>query len=142
MTDATKTLACAFVLSRLDYCNSLLSNGPKYIIDKLQRVQNCAAPLIVKARKSDHITSIFKSLRWLPIEASIEYKLCVLCHNYFSGLSLAYLSCLLNQYVPSRNLRSSSDSCISNVQKSAQKCTVSEVLHSVLQSGGTHFHIA
>ena len=115
-TDATKILVCAFVLSRLDYCNSLLSNAPKYIINKLQRVQNCAARLIVKARKRDHITPIFKSLHWLPIEARIEYKLCVLCHNYFSGLSPAYLSSLLNQYMPSRNLRSSSDSRILNFQ--------------------------
>ena len=72
--------------------NSLLSNAPKDITDKLQRVQNCAAQLIVKSRKSDHITPISKSLHWLPIEARIEYKLCVLCHNYFSGLSPAYLS--------------------------------------------------
>ena len=115
--DTTKTFVCAFVPSRLDYCNPLLSNAPKYIIDKLQRVQNCAARLILKARKRDHITPIFKSLHWLPIEARIEYKLCVLCHNYFSRLSPAYLSCLLNQYMHSRNLRSSSDSCRLNFHR-------------------------
>ena len=102
---------------RLDHCNSLWSNAPKSIIYKLQRVKNCAARLIVKAQKSDHITVIFKSLHWLQPEAHIEYKLCVLCHNYFSRLSPAYLSSLLNQYMPSRNPRSSSDSCILNVRR-------------------------
>ena len=34
--DATKTLVCAFVLSRLDYCNSLLSGCPKHL-DKLYK---------------------------------------------------------------------------------------------------------
>ena len=36
----TKTLACAFVLSKLDHCNSLLSNCPLYIFSRLQKVQN------------------------------------------------------------------------------------------------------
>ena len=42
-----RLLVCAFVLSQLVYSNSLLSNAPKYINDKLQRVQNCADGLIV-----------------------------------------------------------------------------------------------
>ena len=37
--DATKTLLCAFVLSKLDYCNSLLSGSPKHLLDKLQILQ-------------------------------------------------------------------------------------------------------
>ena len=52
--DATKTLISAFVLSRLDYCNALLSGVPQYLLDRLQRVQNAAARLTVKASKSDY----------------------------------------------------------------------------------------
>ena len=33
--DVTKKLLCAFVLSRLDYCNSLLAGCPKYLLSKL-----------------------------------------------------------------------------------------------------------
>ena len=33
--DATKTLICMFVLSKLDYCNALLSGSPKRLLDKL-----------------------------------------------------------------------------------------------------------
>ena len=33
--DATKTLIGAFVLSRTDYCNSLLAGIPKYLFDRL-----------------------------------------------------------------------------------------------------------
>ena len=34
--DATKTLISAFVHSRLDYCNALLSGVPQYLLDRLQ----------------------------------------------------------------------------------------------------------
>ena len=35
--DVTKKLLCAFVLSRLDYCNSLLAGCPKYLLSKLPK---------------------------------------------------------------------------------------------------------
>ena len=35
--DSTKTLVSAFVLSRLDYCNSLLSGCPKHLLEKLKK---------------------------------------------------------------------------------------------------------
>ena len=35
--DATKRLVCAFILSRLDYCNSLLAGCPKYLLSKLKK---------------------------------------------------------------------------------------------------------
>ena len=37
--DATKTPVVSFVLSRIDYCNSLLAGLPQSLVDKLQRVQ-------------------------------------------------------------------------------------------------------
>ena len=35
--DATKTLICAFVLSRIEYCNFLLAGIPKYLLDRLKK---------------------------------------------------------------------------------------------------------
>ena len=46
--DALKTLISAFVLSRIDYCNSLLAGCPKQLIHKLQKVQNNAARLVCR----------------------------------------------------------------------------------------------
>ena len=109
---ATKVLVCAFVLSRLDYCNALLSGCTQQHIDKLQKIQNSAARLVTRTRKRDHITPILQSLHWLPIHARIEYKIAVLCHNFFSGSSPLYLSSCLSVYAPSRNLRSASDNRI------------------------------
>ena len=69
-TQATQTIVCSLVLSRLDYCNSLLSGCPQYLLDKLQKVQNAAARLVCKAKKSDHIHPILETLHWLPVTTS------------------------------------------------------------------------
>ena len=101
-----------FVLSRLDYCNALLSRVPQYLLDRLQRVQNAAARLIVKASISDHITPILHSLHWLPVAARIQYKVFSLCYSSLSVSGPEYLSRVLRIYTPSRQLRSSSDNRI------------------------------
>ena len=45
-SESTRTLVYAYVTCRLDNCNSLLLGSPQYMIQKLQRVQNCAARLV------------------------------------------------------------------------------------------------
>ena len=111
----TNTLVCALVLSKLDYCNSYLAGSASYLIQKLQKVQNSAARLVLMAKKSDHATPLLRKLHWLPIQARIEYKLSVLCFNFFDGSSPAYFSDLLSPYIPARSLRSSSDNRILTV---------------------------
>ena len=55
-TEATKILVTPLVLSRLDYCNSLLAGIPQKLGNKVQRVINCAARLVCKAPKCEHVT--------------------------------------------------------------------------------------
>ena len=107
--DTTKMLLCAFVLSRLDYCNSLLAGSPSFLLDQLQRVQNHAARLISRSSKYDHITPLLHSLHWLPIKKRIHYKVASLCYNSFNSTLPQYLQELLHIYTPMRTLRSSTD---------------------------------
>ena len=86
---ATKTLVSAFVLLRLDYCNSLLSGCHQYLLNKLQKVQNNAARLILKAPKTERITPHLRTLHWLPIDARIKYKLCSLCLGAITSTGLS-----------------------------------------------------
>ena len=105
-----KKLLCASVLSRLDYCNSLLAGCPTYLLTKLQKVQNNAARLIFRTPgRSAHVTPMLHSLHWLTIEQRIEYKLSVLCFKIISHQAPIYLSEFLHLYTPSRQLRSSTD---------------------------------
>ena len=108
----TPTLVSAFILSRLDYCNSLLSGCPRSLILRLQKVQNNAARLILGISKREHISPHLASLHWLPIDSRIKYKLACICYNCMSTNSPPYLSDLLTVYTAARQLRSSSDNSV------------------------------
>ena len=69
-TQATSTCNFSVVLSRLDYCNSLLSCCPQYLLDKLQKVQKQG--LGVKLRNLTRSTD--QTLHWLPVTLCIQYK--------------------------------------------------------------------
>ena len=45
----------AFVISRLDYCNSILAGLSKGLLSQLQRVQNAAARLVLGLQPRDHV---------------------------------------------------------------------------------------
>ena len=56
------TLVHAFIMNRLDYCNSLMFGASKEQIAKLQRVQNAVARLLMNVGKHSHITPILYEL--------------------------------------------------------------------------------
>lgn len=106
---STAQLVSSMVLSRLDYCNSILAGLPSSSLSRLQKVQNCAARLVLRKKKHDHATPLLRQLHWLPINARIEYKLATLAFKFFDETLPPYLSDQLISYVPSRALRSSSE---------------------------------
>ena len=65
---ATATLVSAFVLSRIDYCNSLLFGSTRDVTSHLQRIQNYAARVILRLPMSSSITIHLKSLHWLTVK--------------------------------------------------------------------------
>jgi hypothetical protein len=90
--DAATALIHAFVRSRLDYCNSLLTGVCDGVLRKLQSVQNAAARLITNTRKFDHITPVLRDLHWLPVRQRIVFKTAILVYKCLRGLAPSYLS--------------------------------------------------
>ena len=93
--ESTKALVHAFVTYRMDNCDSLLYGLPKNQIENLQRVQNCAASLVVNARRHDHIPPVLRDLHWLPVEQRIIFKILLFTFKALNGLATSYLSDLV-----------------------------------------------
>ena len=109
-----KSLECiihAFVTTRLDYCNAILSGIKKSTKQKLQRVQNAAARLLTNTKKREHITPVLRELHWLPVEKRIDFKICVLTYKCVHGLAPSYLSEMIQPSTSSR-LRASGQLCV------------------------------
>ena len=56
---ATKTLLSVFVLSRLGYCDSLLSGRPLHLLNTVQKVQNNTTRVVLKAARQTVLHLIF-----------------------------------------------------------------------------------
>ena len=107
--DSAQILIHAFISSKLDYCNSLLYGIPKYLVCRLQRVQNTAARIVTLTRKYDSITPILFNLLsvWLPVHSRIILKLLLLVYKALNGKAPSYISSLLSHRRCSRSLLSS-----------------------------------
>src|SRR6218665_228483 len=79
--EVTARLVSALIISRLDYCNSILANLPASTLAPLQRVLNAAARLVMNLGPRDHVTPALYELHWLPIQSRIQFKLCLLVHH-------------------------------------------------------------
>ncbi len=83
----------------VDYCNGPLTGLPKTI-------QNAAARILTRTRKSEHITPVLRSLHWLPVTYRIDFKILLLVYKSLNGLGPKYMADMLTEYKPNRALRS------------------------------------
>ena len=81
-----KRLAELLVLSRLDYCDSVFSPLPQYLLKRLQNIEFAAASFVY-GRSVNGIGDILK-LNWLPVRERRDFNLLKLTFKalYFSLL--------------------------------------------------------
>lgn len=106
----TLLLINALVVSRLDYCDSLLVAVPDFLMKKVQRVWNAAARIVTGARKHDHLTQIMQKLKWLPARQRTRLKVLRLVFLSLHGKMANYLQCV--EYTPRCGLRSQTSGAV------------------------------
>ena len=95
-TSAAIQLVHSFVVSRVDYCNSILSGALAVLTDRIQSVLNAAARLIYD--RYDHVTDILQDrLQWLRVPQRIAFKSALIAYKAQHDLVPPYIarSCVL-----------------------------------------------
>ena len=111
----TQQLVLALIMSRLDYCNSVLAGLPISTLEPPQRIQNAAARLMIGLGRFDHVTPSILQLHWLPVSYRIKFKLCCLIRAVRYVHSPTYLTQTVESVIASRprsGLHSSSSSAM------------------------------
>ena len=113
--DALLTIIRALVVSKVDYCITVLVGVADHLLTRLQAVLNAAARLIFSSRKYDHITPLLRELHWLRVPERIQFRLCVQIYRCLHGMAPAYLAQDLERISDvdaRRRLRSGSSSAL------------------------------
>ena len=100
--EAANTLAMGTIISHLDYCNGICSGLPETDLNKLQRVQNITAKIVLGKGKFADPTDYLRTLHWLPIKYRVEYKILCMVYKCLSGDASDYLKDLLKEYTTTR----------------------------------------
>uniref|UniRef100_A0A803J9D9 Reverse transcriptase domain-containing protein n=1 Tax=Xenopus tropicalis TaxID=8364 RepID=A0A803J9D9_XENTR len=102
-----KTLIHAFILSRLDYCNLLLTGLPDSHLSPLQSILKSAARILLLSPKREPAQPQLSSLAWLPVKQRIAYKILLLTFKALHSSAPHYITSLVSLHVPGRLLCSS-----------------------------------
>ena len=90
-----KNLYFAMILPYIDYCCTSWGSCAKTHKDKIQKLQNKYARIILN---KDYLTSqhhLLLTLKWQTVEERIKYKYCVLAFKIQNNLAPAYLEPLM-----------------------------------------------
>ncbi len=86
----TASTIATVVHSKLDYCNFLYYNLPKYQL-RLQAIQNALARAVTNTPNFAHISPVLQSLHWLKITERIKYKIISITYNVLQTSRPGYL---------------------------------------------------
>ena len=113
---ATATLVSAFVLSRIDYCSSLLFGSTHDVTSHLQQIQNYAGRVILRVPKSSSITIHLKSLHWLPVKVRSTYKIACLCYHCHRSTAPSYVTtCCIKIHCTPATLAPANTPCLFSI---------------------------
>ena len=112
--EGAETLVCAFIASKIDYCNGLLFGLPESQTMKLQRIQNACARLVCNSSKLCHIAPLLRTLHWLPVGRRVVFGVLLVVFKALGGRAPGCILELLTLKSSSHShgLRSSGDALL------------------------------
>jgi len=103
-------LVTSLIITRIDYCHSILAGLPAFRLVPLQRVQNAASRLVLNLDRRAHISTALQQLHWLPVMHRVTFKIATLMHQILHKRGPSYLADMVTcntTYSQRRHLRSS-----------------------------------
>ena len=90
-------------------CSNVWASIADKNVRKLQAVQNFACPIVSGAKKYDHVTTLLKSLSWLPVKDELYYRQAIMAFKCKTGHAPEYLTSqfITREQVSERTTRSS-----------------------------------
>ena len=99
--DVKHHIVRTLILSRIDYCNSLLYGIKSKDLRRLQSLQHKAAKLIFNAPRRSESLPLMNKLHWLPVKNRIIFKFCLLIYKCLNSCAPSYLANLIHLKSPS-----------------------------------------
>ena len=94
-----KNLYFAMILPYIDYCNTAWGSCAKIHRDKIQKLQNKYARMILNKDYHTSQRSLLHMLKWQSVEQRIKYQYCVLVFKIQNNLVPTYLESLICQRI-------------------------------------------
>ncbi len=103
-------LVHAMILSKLDYCNSILYGISAKDLQRLQKVQNSAVRFIFGRGKKAHASHLLEKVHFLPVRYRIIFKVALLTYKCVNNIAPSYLKDLVHLRQPgAKNVRLDND---------------------------------
>ena len=83
--EEAKIIVQGLVISKLDYCNTLLLGTSGHQLSRLQMIQNMGCRVIRNLKKHDHVSNAMKEIHWLKVQEWIQYKVLVTMYQCVNG---------------------------------------------------------
>src|SRR6218665_4167524 len=92
-------------------------------LNKLQRVQNDLARVVLRALWRRHAAPLLRYIHWFRIRFRITYKVALMTYKVSHSKEPSYLYSLLHDYIPTCVLRSSDQHFLENPKSSTAKAS-------------------